>query len=61
MTHFDVVQLVGTWGQIYIIAIFIVAAAYALWPRNKAKFDRAARIPLDDESGPQRREAGERP
>ncbi len=48
MTHEIVVQLVGTYGQLYIIAIFAVAALYALWPRNREKFERAARIPMDD-------------
>jgi len=63
MTHAEIVQLVGTYGQLYIIGIFLLAAAYALWPRNKAKFDRAARIPLDDDRpGPApRRETGDKP
>lgn len=49
MTHDSVVQLVGTWGQLYIIAIFLAAAVYALWPRNRDKFARAARLALDDD------------
>lgn len=61
MSHPEIVQLVGIYGQLYIIAIFLVAAAYALWPRNKAKFDRAARIPLDDETPPARRKTGGAP
>lgn len=48
MTHEAIVQFVGTYGQLYVIAIFAVAALYALWPRNRRKFDRAARIPMDD-------------
>jgi cytochrome c oxidase cbb3-type subunit 4 len=63
MTHADIVQLVGTYGQLYIFGIFLIAAAYALWPRNKAKFDHAARIPLDDDRlgpGP-RRKTGDQP
>lgn len=63
MTHAEIVQLVGTYGQLYILGIFLVAAGYALWPRNKAKFDRAARIPLDDDRlGPApRRRVGDKP
>lgn len=61
MTHPEIVQLVGIYGQLYILAIFLVAAAYALWPRNKAKFDRAARIPLDDETPPAPRKTGGAP
>lgn len=64
MTHAEIVQLVGTYGQLYILGIFLLAAGYALWPRNKAKFDRAARIPLDDDDRPGpavRRERGDKP
>lgn len=49
MTYASVVQLVGTYGQLYIIGIFAVAALYALWPRNRSKFEQAARIPLEDQ------------
>ncbi len=31
------------------IGIFIAIAAYALWPRNKEKFDAAARMPLRED------------
>ena len=36
-------------GSIYFALIFLAVLIYALWPRNKARFDRAARIPLDEE------------
>ena len=42
-------QLVSTlWTPIF-VAIFLAIVAYALWPRNKAKFDEAARMPLREE------------
>ena len=31
------------------VAIFFGIVAYALWPRNKAAFDDAARMPLREE------------
>lgn len=31
------------------VGIFLAIAAYALWPRNKAKFDAAARMPLRED------------
>ncbi len=37
-----------TGGMIYFVAMFLVALTYALWPRNKEKFDAAARLPLSD-------------
>ena len=29
-------------------ALFLGVAIYALWPRNRARFDAAARMPLND-------------
>ncbi len=36
------------WTPIF-VGIFIAIVTYALWPRNKATFDEAARIPLREE------------
>lgn len=44
----DVLAFAQSWGAVYFILMFAVAFAYALWPKNKPGFDRAARIPLDD-------------
>ena len=42
-------ELVSTlWTPIF-VAIFLAIVAYALWPRNKAAFDEAARMPLREE------------
>jgi cytochrome c oxidase cbb3-type subunit 4 len=41
-----------TWGLFYVIGLFAIVLAYALWPRNQKKFDRAARMPLDDDGAP---------
>ena len=42
-------QLVSTlWTPIF-VAIFLAIVAYALWPRSKAAFDEAARMPLREE------------
>ena len=37
-----------TGGLIYVVAIFLGAVIYALWPRNQKTFDAAARLPLSD-------------
>jgi len=47
LTHFA-----QTWGMFYAIALFGLAVGYALWPRNKETFDRAARAPLDEGDAP---------
>ena len=36
-------------GSIYFSLLFVAVLIYALWPRNRARFDAAARIPLDEE------------
>ena len=39
-------------GAVYFVILFVIGAAYALWPKNKEKFERAARSPLDEEPLP---------
>ena len=41
-----------TGGLIYFVACFAGALAYALWPRNQAKFDAAANAPLSESDAP---------
>ncbi|UPK28352.1 cbb3-type cytochrome oxidase subunit 3 [Bradyrhizobium sp. 195] len=36
------------WTPVF-VAIFLAIIAYAFWPRNKAAFDEAARLPLREE------------
>jgi cytochrome c oxidase cbb3-type subunit 4 len=36
------------WTPVF-VAIFVAIIAYAFWPRNKAEFDEAARLPLREE------------
>ncbi|MDI1262543.1 MAG: cbb3-type cytochrome c oxidase subunit 3 [bacterium] len=36
------------WTPVF-VGIFIAIVTYALWPRNKAAFDEAARMPLREE------------
>jgi cytochrome c oxidase cbb3-type subunit 4 len=35
------------WTPIF-VGIFLAIVAYALWPRNKAAFDKASKMPLED-------------
>jgi cytochrome c oxidase cbb3-type subunit 4 len=35
-------------GTLYFVAIFLVAVAYALWPRNGRMFKRAAQLPMNE-------------
>ena len=38
-----------TWGLLYFMLIFAGILVYALWPRNKKRFEDAAQIPLRED------------
>ena len=40
--------LVTTWWTPAFVALFVAVLFYALRPRNRAAFDKAARLPLED-------------
>jgi len=50
--HDTLVAIAKTFGLFVLMAGFLAAVVYALWPSKKDKFDRAARSVLDDEDGP---------
>jgi cytochrome c oxidase cbb3-type subunit 4 len=45
----DVLAFTRSWDAVYFTVMFLAAAIYAYWPRNKAHFERAAQIPLKDD------------
>ncbi|HWC62364.1 MAG TPA: cbb3-type cytochrome c oxidase subunit 3 [Rhizomicrobium sp.] len=48
----DVLAFAQSWGAVYFTLMFLVALAYAYWPRNRKRFEKAASIPLHDEETP---------
>lgn len=42
-------QFAQTGGLLLFIAAFVLVLIYALAPANRTRFDKAARMPLDDE------------
>lgn len=48
MDYTTMQMISGITGLIIFIALFVGVLIYALRPKNKAKFDHAARLPLDD-------------
>jgi cytochrome c oxidase cbb3-type subunit 4 len=38
-----------TYGLVYLVVLFAGVLVYALWPRNRKKFDDAAHIPLRED------------
>ena len=51
MDYHAFAEFARSWGVVYLMVLFLGACAYALWPKNRAKFDRAARMPLDEDQG----------
>lgn len=49
MDYHDLAQFARSWGLVYLFALFIGVVVYALWPRNREKFERAARIPFEED------------
>ncbi|WP_419904206.1 cbb3-type cytochrome oxidase subunit 3 [Kiloniella sp.] len=49
MEYNDISTFSQTWGLVYLVVMFLAGVVYALWPRNKNKFDHAAHIPLEDD------------
>ena len=49
ITYQDASYFAQTYGLLYLFGLFVIVLAYALWPRNKKKFDAAAQIPLEDD------------
>jgi cytochrome c oxidase cbb3-type subunit 4 len=47
--HSFITDLVTTWWTPVFVILFVAVVAYALWPRNRATFDKAARLPLQDD------------
>ena len=38
-----------TGGLLYFVGMFAGVALYAFWPRNRSRFDEAARMPLSED------------
>ena len=48
-TYRFLAQFAQSAGLLYFMAVFMAICAYALWPRNKERFDEAAQIPLKED------------
>jgi cytochrome c oxidase cbb3-type subunit 4 len=49
MTYDILAAFAQTGGLVYFVALFLCVALYAFWPRNRSRFDEAARIPLSED------------
>lgn len=44
-----IAQFAGTWGLVFLLLLFLVAVGWALWPGHRERFERASRLPLEDD------------
>jgi cytochrome c oxidase cbb3-type subunit IV len=49
MSFQEVSSFSQSWGLVFLVSMFVVAIAYALWPSNKEKFKKAAKSALDED------------
>jgi cytochrome c oxidase cbb3-type subunit 4 len=52
--HDFLVGMSKSFGLFYLIMLSVAVVAYAYWPTNKSRFDRAAQSILRDEDQPWR-------
>ncbi len=48
-THDAVLVFSKTWGMIYLLVVFLLAALWIYWPSRKKMYDDAAQGPLGPE------------
>jgi cytochrome c oxidase cbb3-type subunit 4 len=49
VTYETIARIAQQGGLIYFGLIFLAGVAYALWPKNRDAFERAARLPLEED------------
>ncbi|WP_195821649.1 cbb3-type cytochrome c oxidase subunit 3 [Roseobacter sp. MH60115] len=49
MTHDTVLVFSKTWGAVYLLVVFLLAALWVYWPSHKKTYDDAAQSPLSNE------------
>ena len=52
LQHETLVAFAKSFGLFYLLAMAAVALAYALWPSNQGRFDKAANDIITDEDRP---------
>lgn len=50
--HFTAVIFAKSFGLFYLLLFSVAVLIYIYWPKNKKKFDKAARDIIDDEDKP---------
>ncbi len=53
MDYDTLVSITQIAGLILFIGLFVGVLIYALWPGNKKRFERASKVPLDQDDRPE--------
>lgn len=53
MSYDSLAHVVKLSGTVFFTGFFTLTIIYALWPKNKARFDRAAQLPLLQDDTPE--------
>jgi len=53
MSYDTLAHIVKLSGTVFFTGFFVLTIIYALWPKNKARFDRAAQLPLLNDDHPE--------
>ncbi len=53
MDYNSLVMITQLVGLVLFIGLFVAVLIYALWPGNRKRFDRASRVPLEQDDTPE--------
>ncbi len=56
MDYETMVVITQSLALLFFVALFILVLGYVFWPGNKAKFERASRLPFEQGGTNQKRE-----
>ena len=48
-TYSTLAEIAQQAGVVFFMGVFLVMVGYALWPKNRGRFDEAARMPLRED------------
>ena len=49
MSYDEIATFSKSWGLVYLTLLFLGVCAYALWPKNRERFEHAAHLPLNED------------
>ena len=49
MDYETAIGFAQSWGLVFLVLLFLGVVAYTFWSGNRKKFEKAARMPLDDD------------